>query len=67
MAVGFKIDFLFYQVGHGDLLHAFFSTISYHLEPEGWGTRYPYLLQHLYKGQLAWSDAASALKELDAI
>lgn len=67
MAVGFKVDFLFYQVGHGAFLHSFFSTISYHLEPEGWGTRYPYLLQHLYNGRLAWSDAMNAIKELEEV
>lgn len=67
MAVGFKIDFLFYQIGHGDLLHSFFSTISYHLEPEGWGTKYPYLLKHLYNGRLAWNDATKAMKELEEV
>jgi hypothetical protein len=67
MAVGFKIDFLFYQVGHGDFLHAFFSTISYHLEPEGWGTKYPYLLKQLYNGRLAWSDVPNAIKELEEV
>lgn len=67
MAVGFKIDFLFYQVGHGDFLHSFFSTISYHLEPEGWGTKYPNLLKKLYNGRLPWSDVPLALSELEEI
>ena len=67
MAVGFKIDFLFYQIGHGDFLHSFFSTISYHLESEGWGTKYPYLLKHLYNGRLAWSDVPNAKKELEEV
>lgn len=35
MVVGFRIDFLFYQIGHGDLLHSFFSTISYQKEDRG--------------------------------
>lgn len=67
MAVGFKIDFLFYQIGHGDFLHSFFSTISYHLEPDGWGTKYPYLLKHLYNGKLFWSDVPKAMKEVEEI
>lgn len=67
MAVGFKVDFLFYQIGHGDFLHSFFSTISYRLEPDGWGTKYPYLLKHLYDGRLDWSDAPKAIKELEEV
>lgn len=67
MAVGFRIDFLWYQVGHGDFLHSFFSTISYHLEPDGWGTRYPYLLKKLYQGKLSWEDAPKALEEVKSI
>jgi 2,3-bisphosphoglycerate-dependent phosphoglycerate mutase len=64
MAVGFKIDFLWYQIGHGDFLHSFFSTISYHLEPSGWGTRYPYLMKHLYRGKLSWQDVPKAVEEV---
>ncbi|WP_289891273.1 immunity 70 family protein [Virgibacillus pantothenticus] len=67
MAVGFRIDFLLYQIGHGDFLHSFFSTISFHLEPEGWGTKYPYLLKKLYQGKLSWKDAPKALEELNTI
>lgn len=67
LVVGFKIDFLWYQVGRGEFLHAFFSTISYHLEPDGWGTKYPYLLKKLYQGRLSWKDAAKALEEAKEI
>lgn len=48
MAVGFHFDCFFYQIGHGDSLHSFFSTISYHLEPDSWGTKYPKLLSNLH-------------------
>ena len=48
MAVGFFFDCFYYEVGHVDFLHSFFSTISYHLEPNGWGTKYPKLLNDLY-------------------
>jgi hypothetical protein len=67
MAVGFRIDFLFYQVGHGDFLHSFFSTVSYHLEPNGWGTEYPYLLKQLYNGKLAWTNVPDVINELREI
>lgn len=67
MAVGFKVDFLIYQVGNGDFLHSFFSTISYHLEPDGWGTKFPYLVKHLYNGKLAWIEVPKAIKELEEI
>ena len=32
MAVGFKVDYYWYQVGTSDFLHAFFSTICIRLE-----------------------------------
>ncbi|QHE53675.1 immunity 70 family protein [Pontibacillus sp. HMF3514] len=67
MAVGFKIDFLWYQVGHGDFLHSFFLTISYHLEPNGWGSRYPYLMNELYQGKLSWKDVPKALTEVEEV
>jgi hypothetical protein len=67
LAVGFRIDFLWYQVGHGDFLHSFFSTISYHLEPKGWGSRYPYLMKHLYQGKLSWKDVPKAIEEVKNI
>ncbi|KGX91209.1 immunity 70 family protein [Pontibacillus marinus] len=67
MAVGFKIDFLWYQVGHGDFLHSFFSTISYHLEPNGWGSEYPYLMNELYQGKLSWKDVPKALTEVGEV
>lgn len=51
MAVGFKIDFLFYPVGHRDFLHSFFSTISYQLELDGWGTKL--VEQYLIEGRNA--------------
>lgn len=67
MSVGFKIDFLKYEVGHGDFLHSFFSTVSYHLEPKGWGTKYPYLLKNLYSGRLPATDVPKAVNELEEV
>lgn len=63
MAVGFMVDCFFYEVGRGDFLHSFFSTISHHLEPQGWGTKYPYLLKKLYNEKLLWFEVGQARKE----
>ncbi|PLR70131.1 immunity 70 family protein [Bacillus sp. UMB0728] len=67
MAVGFKVKYYWYQVGHGDFLHSFFSTISYRLEQNGWGTEYPFLLNELYNGKLEHKNIDSAITELEAI
>ena len=39
--VGFKVKFYWYQIGSGDFLHAFFSTVAYNLENMKWGSRGP--------------------------
>ena len=39
--VGFKVKFYWYQIGSGDFLHAFFSTVAYNLENMKWGSRFP--------------------------
>ncbi|WP_242221405.1 Imm70 family immunity protein [Bacillus cereus group sp. BfR-BA-01380] len=67
MAVGFSVDMFFYEAGHPDFLHSFFSTISYHTEPEGWGTKYPLLMKDLYFDKLKWQDATEALKNVEEI
>lgn len=64
MSVGFKVGNIIDEVGTPDFLHAFFSTISYHLDPQGWGTRYPALMLDLYQeGRLDSSRSAEALEE----
>ena len=67
MAVGLKLGSITDEVGTGDFLHSFFSTISGNLEADGWGTRFPVLLNGLYQGELQQKDAASALAELDTV
>lgn len=67
MAIGFQIDFLWYQVGTPDFLHAFFSTISYNLEDNIWGSKYPIMMNELYQGELNWEDASKAIEELKII
>ncbi|PDZ94056.1 hypothetical protein CON36_35845 [Bacillus cereus] len=63
MATGFKADFLWYRLGTADFVHSFFSTISFHLEKEGWGTRYPHLMKELYNGRLEFRNIPNAIKE----
>jgi 2,3-bisphosphoglycerate-dependent phosphoglycerate mutase len=46
------------------VLHALFATANAHLEPSGWGSRYPLLMTDLYQGELAAADADAALTEL---
>ncbi|WIY63089.1 Imm70 family immunity protein [Bacillus arachidis] len=65
--VGFKVDIFFYQAGHPDFVHSFFSTISYHCEPDGWGTKYPLLMKDLYFENLKWENASKALKNVEEI
>lgn len=67
MTAGVLVDCFFYEVGKGDFLHSFFSTISHHLEREGWGSTYPYLLKDLYHDTLRWTDAAKARAEAQDI
>lgn len=44
MAVGLKVKFYWYQIGTGDFLHSFFSTIAYNLENSKWGSKYPFIM-----------------------
>jgi 2,3-bisphosphoglycerate-dependent phosphoglycerate mutase len=67
MPVFLVVDCFCYEIGSSDFLHSFFSTISYHLEPNGWGTKYPYLMNGLYQGNLNWSQASNAIKEAKEI
>lgn len=64
MALGLHVGDLTWRVGSPDLLHAFFSTITVRLEPLGWGTRFPALLNELYDGELPPDRVETALSEL---
>ncbi len=61
---GLRVGNLYWEIGTGDFLHAFFSTISYHLEPDGFGTRLPTLMGRLYAGEMSPKLAAEAKREL---
>lgn len=67
MAVGFKVKYYWYQIGNGDFLHSFFSTVSYNLEDKRWGSRFPVIMNKLYQGKINWADIDNAIEELNII
>lgn len=67
MAVGFKVKFYWYQIGHGDFLHSFFSTVAYNLENEKWGSRFPVIMNELYQEKIEVDNIGKALDELKII
>lgn len=64
MAIGIEVDNIWTEIGAGSFLHAFFSTLSHRLEPDGWGSRFPTLMNELYQGRLPSGSAKIALTEL---
>lgn len=38
--VGFKVKYNWYQIGAGDFLFSFFSTVAYNLENQKWGSKF---------------------------
>ncbi|MEG0314846.1 MAG: immunity 70 family protein [Erysipelotrichaceae bacterium] len=67
MAVGFKVKYYWFQVGNGDFLHSFFSTICLRLENGEWGSKYPNLMKSLYQGTLEQHGLSDAINELTEI
>ena len=67
MSVGVTVGEEYWEVGSPDFLFAFFSTISHHLEPEGWGSAYPELMNQLYQGGLDEGQAQKVLADLNQI
>lgn len=55
------------QIAPDQVLRALFATISYRLEPNGWATRFPMVLDHLQQGSLDANRAEQALIELGQI
>jgi len=64
MGVSLRVGAHSREVGTPDFLNAFFTTISYHLEPDGWGSRFPVLMGPLYEGKLACAQAKAVTNEL---
>lgn len=67
MAVGFRVEHNWYQIGHGDFLHSFFSTVAYNLEKNDWGSRFPIIMKKLYQGKIDSNDVNGAIHELNKI
>ena len=67
MGVGIKVGSVISEVGAPSFLHCFFSTISYHLEPGGWGSRFPLLMNDLYEGELTANKVLEALSDIATI
>ena len=65
--VGFKVEYYWYQIGSGDFLYAFFSTIASNLENRIWGNRFPTIMTQLYQGKIDNASIAKALEELKII
>lgn len=66
MAIGITAGSITNEIGTPSFVHAFFSTISAHCEPEGWGSKFPCLMLQLYQGKLPHEKAPEALRELSA-
>jgi hypothetical protein len=67
MSVGVKVGSIVDEVGTADFFHAFFSTISHHLEPTGWGSKFPTLMNGLYQGRLENPQVEPAIHELHKV
>lgn len=67
MSVGMRVGNIVDEVGTEDFLHAFFVTIYKRLEPTGWGTRFPTIMNDLYQGKLSSSKIKEAEIELHLI
>lgn len=67
MAVGFKVNFYWYQIGNGEFLHSFFSTVAYNLENQKWGNRFPVIMNNLYQGEVNKDQIREAINELSII
>ncbi|WP_320965473.1 immunity 70 family protein [Enterocloster bolteae] len=65
--VGFNVKYYWYQIGSGDFLFSFFSTVAYNLENEKWGSKFPVIMNELYNGELKNTSIPMAIKELESI
>ena len=65
--VGFKVKYYWYQIGSGDFLFSFFSTVAYNLENQKWGSKFPVIMNELYQGELSSNHISEAINELEQI
>jgi len=64
MTVEVAVGSITEEFGAPSFVYSFFSTISVHCEPTGWGARLPHLMNELYHGRLPHMNALPALAEL---
>jgi hypothetical protein len=67
MAVGLRVGPIYYILGAGNFVHSFFSTIAYRLENNKWGSRFPNLMNELYKKETDYKKCIKMKKELETI
>lgn len=67
MSVALYVNNSSFRIGNSDFLNSFFSTISYHLEPKGWGSRFPVLMDKLYSGEVEYKNLHQLSEELESI
>lgn len=67
LPVGINVNGLLTEIGSSELLEAFFATVGGRLEPEGWGSRFPELMEEFYEGRLASEQAPAVLGHLEQI
>lgn len=59
-----EVDFKWFSMGAAGVFVSFFSTICGRLENGKWGSKYPYLMNKLYNGELPLEDVKYAREEL---
>jgi len=64
MGIGITVGSITDEIGAPSFFNSFFSTISVHCEPRGWGSRFPLLMKELYQGRVSAGDAQATLVEL---
>jgi hypothetical protein len=65
--VGLRVGPIYYVLGTSDFLHSFFSTIAYRLENNKWGSKFPILMNELYKKEIDYKECKKILNELNII
>ncbi|MCR5249236.1 MAG: immunity 70 family protein [Lachnospiraceae bacterium] len=65
--IGFTVSFYWFQIGTGDFLHSFFSTVCMRLEGGSWGSKFPVIMNELYQGELPADKVDAAMQELRLI
>lgn len=66
MAVAFRVGPLMYVLGTGSFLNSFFSTITFTLENNKRGSKFP-VLKKLFMGEITSDESKLALKELKIV